>query len=301
MGLGGRALREVRHRGGVDAARQEHRDRHVAREVQADVLLQHPSELLLLHLLPRRGPGDGPERLRPEDAAAAVELEGLTRPEQLDALYGGARADDEPAPRDGRRRAEVEPGRPEEPGGEQRPDLRRERDRPGATGVRVAGQVERLHPEGIPGEEEPPRRGVPEGDGEHAPGPPERVGAVPAEGPQQDGRVPGGREGLAGRGEPLPELDVVVDLAVERDDVPGRRVHHRLRAGGGEVEDREAPVREHRGPAPLVRGRLPRPRAVGPAVDHRGAHRRERRAVARGPLPDDPRDPAHGRSPPSRG
>jgi len=90
------------------------------------------------------------------------------------------------------------------------------------------------------------------------------------------------------------ELGVVEDLAVEDDDVPGRRIDHRLRAGGGEVEDREPPVSEQRAEPPCVRRGLPRASGVGPAVKHGVAHPLECAAVAIVDAAEDASDATHG-------
>ena len=62
----------------------------------------------------------------------------------------------------------------------------------------------------------------------------------------------------------LPQLAVVVDLAVvDHREAAGVR-QHRLRAGLGQVHDREPPVAED--DFPVVT--LPRPAGVRPAVQH---------------------------------
>ena len=61
--------------------------------------------------------------------------------------------------------------------------------------------------------------------------------------------------------QPGPEFPVVVDFAVEDERHPTARIGHRLVAGRGEVEDREADVREAD-----ATGR-PDALAVGPPMD----------------------------------
>ena len=106
----------------------------------------------------------------------------------------------------------------------------------------------------ISGEQQPAPLRVPEGEGEHAAQPAHRVRSVQAEGAQHDGGIAGGLEILTLSQQAPPHLAKIVDLAVERDDVPGYRIHHWLGAGGREVEDGEPAVGQKRTPSAVVSG-----------------------------------------------
>ena len=74
----------------------------------------------------------------------------------------------------------------------------------------------------------------------------------------------------------VPQLEEVVDLAVERDHEPPARREHRLVTFGREVEDREAAVAER--DLPVVAD--PDPRVVGPPVHQRRDHPARVRSVS---------------------
>ena len=91
---------------------------------------------------------------------------------------------------------------------------------------------------------------------------------------------------MAGALELVPQLAVVVELAVLDDGDPAVLVRDRLIAGL-EVDDREPPSgKPHRafGEGPV---------GVGPAVDERRAHRRELIGWGGAAGPCDSADPAH--------
>ena len=70
------------------------------------------------------------------------------------------------------------------------------------------------------------------------------------------------------------QLGGIIDLAVIGDDEAAAGRHHRLRAGGRQIDDREPPVAERQA------GRVvaPQPARVGPAMEQAVAHRlRQRR------------------------
>ena len=94
------------------------------------------------------------------------------------------------------------------------------------------------------------------------------------------------REAVPGALELVPQLAVVVELAVLDDGDPAVLVRDRLVAGR-EVDDREPPGGEaHRA---FDEG----PIGVGPAVDERRAHRREPGGVDGAAGRRDSADPAH--------
>ena len=84
-----------------------------------------------------------------------------------------------------------------------------------------------------------------------------------------------------------PQVTIVVDLAVEGDDVPGDRIEHRLHAGRRQVEDREPAVRQQRAPAAVVGRRGPDAVGIGAAMEHGIVHPLQRRAVGRVEPSDD--------------
>ena len=126
-----------------------------------------------------------------------------------------------------------------------------------AFGIGRPCQVERLDAERIPGQREPALLGVPAGEREHAAQPAHRFRPMQAERAKHHGRVAGGLYLLPLGHEAPPQVAEIVDLAVEDDHVPGHRVHHRLGAGGREVEDREPAMGKQRAPAASVRRRRP--------------------------------------------
>ena len=237
--------------------------------------------------------GDAPEVLLADLLAGAVELEQPARPEEVDALDGGTRADHEAVPHAAGHGLRVKARRAEQPGGQQGTKLRGEGHRPACVRIRRPRQVERLDAQRIPGQQEPALLRVPAGEGEHAAQPAHRVRPVQAERAQHDGRVAGGLELLPLGHQAPPQVAEVVDLAVEDHHVPGHRVHHGLGAGGREVEDGEPAVGEQRAPAAGVRRGDPRPAGVRAAVDHGVAHPLQRGAVGLVQSSDDPGDATH--------
>ena len=169
---------------------------------------------------------------------------------------------------------------------EKRFQLRREGETP-----RVSGEIERFDPKAVARDEQPPLPRVPQRERPH-PVEAELAVCAPA--------IVGGRDhfGIALRREPVsgafefgPQLDEVVELAVERRPIAAAGGAHRLAAALGGIENRKPPVAERE------RGALvdERPFAVRPAV-REGARepldgrRRDGLAV---PVPN-PGYPAHG-------
>ena len=158
---------------------------------------------------------------------------------------------------------------------EQRLDLRRRPQRPP-----VVGDVERLDPVGVAGQQQPGAVGVPEREREHAPEVLDERRPLLLVEPEQDLGVRRRPEAVALPLEVALERLVVVDLAVEDDRhrpalAPGR---HRLGAALGEVDDREPAVPQ----ADAAVGPRPRPLGVRPARRHPVARGRERRRVGGG-------------------
>ena len=108
------------------------------------------------------------------------------------------------------------------------------------------------------------------------------AGAVEHQQPQQHLGVAGAAQSLAARLELATQLPVVVNLAVEHDQMSAVE-HHRLRRACAEVDDRETPMHEQN----VRSGRRPRPGSVratvrqAPCPGHRPAPADQRSASRR--------------------
>ena len=118
-----------------------------------------------------------------------------------------------------------------------------------------------------------------------------------AERAQHHGGIAAGLELLALGLQAAPEVDVIVDFAIEGDDVPGDGVEHRLHAGRRQIENREPAMRQQRAPAAIVRRRGPDTGGVRPAMDHGVVHPFQRRAVGLVQSSDNTGNAAHQISP----
>ena len=155
------------------------------------------------------------------------------------------------------------------------------------------GVIQRLDAEGIAREEQFLFALVPDAEREHAAQRVHHRRAALCVQVQQDFGVRLRAEGVALGLQFAPQLAIVVDFPVVGDRQASVGGGHGLRAGLGQVDDREAAVRE----ADLPVGRHPQPRAVGAAPDHvlpdaqqfRLVHRRRRL-----PVRVNSRYPAHG-------
>src|SRR5262249_3132063 len=143
-----RPLRQVRDRGGVDAAREENPERHVAREVLLQAILHQTTHTLLVHPLGLATRG-APVVLRQLLAALRVEALERSGPDRLDSFHRRRGTDDEPVPQDRRRRLGVEARPAEQARGKQRSNLGGERERPPGRRIPRARYVERLDAERI--------------------------------------------------------------------------------------------------------------------------------------------------------
>lgn len=122
-------------------------------------------------------------------------------------------------------------------------DLGGEGKKPGG-GLGCRGPVEGLDAERVAGEGEFLLVVVPDGNGEHAAQAGKHGGAIFGKEGENNFSIAGGAEGVAARDELSAELLVVVDFAVEDEDVATvGRMHGLIGAGCG-VENGEAGVRE---------------------------------------------------------
>ena len=155
----------------------------------------------------------------------------------------------------------------------------------------VLGVVERLLAHAVPGEEEAAPRGVPEGDGEHAPEASHPCGPELLVAVDDDLRVGARGEAVPPGCERLSQLGEVVDLAVEHHGDGAVLVEHRLVACR-QIDDAEPPVPEpHPGADVEAVG-------VGAPMPQLRRHAAQEPAVHRvaGIGVDDSRDAAHQRA-----
>ena len=156
--------------------------------------------------------------------------------------------------------------------------LRREaglRQEPGYLGREAQGAPlqtvdQGLHSQPVARQEERAPPPVPQGDREHADETAQEIGPVGQIELQQD-------LGVARRSEPdaaplhlFPQLDVIVDLTVPRQDDLAVRAQHRHVPGRRQVEDRQSPARQADARCDVLS------RVVGTAVRHRFRHGAER-------------------------
>ena len=266
--------------GRVDPAREQHADRHVGDEVGAHGVAHAGAQLLdelrlvlVAHLGRRnrgrpRVPDEGAPSVLPGEDVPGLELPHVAedRQRRRDGVEG----------EEGLERVEVDLS------ARQRAQLGGEREL--VAGLAV---VERLDPVAVAREDEAVSLGVPEGDREHAAQPVREALPVLLVEMDEHLGVAARREAVPGALELVPQLAVVVDLAVLDDRDPAVLVRDRLVARR-EVDDREPPGRE----APPTRRRKA-PSGVGPAVDERRAHRREAAGVDGAAGHRDSADPAH--------
>jgi hypothetical protein len=275
----GRPRQELDDRAGIDPAREEGADRHIAHRVlgghateQVHQRVGRRLDLLLLELPVARDP-DASVGFEHEEAA------GLELPDVA-----------QQRPRGGR---ELVAHDVEESLGVDRPrhlriaeqglDLRGEAE--AAAGQRV---VERLEPQPVAGQHEAAAAGVPDRVGEHAREEADGVGPVLLVGVDDHLRVGPAAKAVTARFESVTDVEVVVDLAVVGDPDRAVLVAERLAAVLAQIDDREAPMAQRR---PVVE--------IGPvgirsAVGDRVLHPLEQILVA----PVEPADAAHDRRPP---
>ena len=287
-------LRQVGDGGGIDPAGEEHAQRHIAGQMQAHRFEKLGAKRLFADgRLVRGALLDAPESARTRRLSSPVKHAQFPRPDHLDPADDCPRADDEAVPHDRRQRMRIQPRRCEQPGRENGAHFGGQQQRPFAPRVGIGGDVQRLDTQRVARHRERARARVPQREGEHAAELFHRVDAVSREEPKHDGRIAGRVELLAGRGELLPQRHVVVNLAVEDDDLPGDRIGHRLGCGGGEVEDGEPPVREHAAEAVGIGLAHPGAARVRAAVGQGTFHPSQGIVIARSDATDDAFDATH--------
>ncbi len=144
--------------------------------------------------------------------------------------------------------------------------------------ARTGRHVQRLDAEWVAGAEQFAFHRVPQGKGEHAPQPGQRVGAPVVIGGDDRLAVPvGGEYGAMLGAQLLAQLQVVVDLAVEHQHIPVgglRRAPAQRLVAVGDIDDRQPVEPQHRGwPCVVVR---PCARLVGTTVAHQVRRARNR-------------------------
>jgi hypothetical protein len=260
--LRGLLRRERREHAGVDAAREQHADRHVRDEVRTHRVAEPRPQLLdelRLVVVPL---GQRPRAREPLEPRGAALPDEQVAGRQLAHLAEDRERRRHRVEREERlERVEVDLA------ARQRAQLRRESELVAAGAV-----VERLDPEAVAREHEPLPRRVPERDCEHAAQPSREVEAPLLVAVDEHLGVAVRREAMAVALEPVAQLGVVVDLAV-LDDVDRLVLVRERLVAGVEVDDRESP----RGQSDrAVDERAVR---VRPPVDERRAHPRERLGV----------------------
>jgi hypothetical protein len=265
-------LRERRDQRGVQPAGQVGPDRDVGAQPQPHAVGQHLAEPGARGVVLRAPPA--------REAHNAPALPHQERPRRQLRDAGEARARRARRPQRERLIQPVEVGRRLDLArGEQRLGLRAEHECP-----RPLGVVQRAHAEAVAGEQQAPPRGLPVRQREVAVEAAQRRRALLLEQPQHDLGV-GGR--LEPRAQRSPQLDVVEDLAVERQQ-RSARAGHRLPAAG-DVDDRQP--RGHQPGAGVER----QPEPVRAAMAQRAGHPQQRRLVHRRLRvgAHDPAQPAH--------
>ena len=145
----------------------------------------------------------------------------------------------------------------------------------------------------IPGQQQPALLLIPACEGKHAAQPAHRIASMQAERPQHHGGIAARLELLPLAFQAPPQIAVIVDLAVERDDVPGNGIEHRLDAGRRQVEDRKPAVRQQRAPAAIIRRRGPYTMGIRAAMEHGVVHPLQRSTVGRINASNDSGDATH--------
>ena len=177
---------------------------------------------------------------------------------------------------------------------DKRADLRGEAD-----GVAVVRVIQGFDPMRIACEEKLPLPGIPQGESEHPAQTANHGRAVLAVQVQEDLGIRVRAKEHAFALQLFTQDEVIVDFAVEGDDLCAVHSVHRLCAGLGKVDDGQSSVCEPQ--AAVVRN--PASAAVGPARGHRVTHADELVAIDRSrrlPVGEDAVKPAHRSVPHSR-
>ena len=220
------------HGGGVEAAAQERRDRHVAHQVGPDGLVE-PVHDLRFQLARSGGPLSREIPVLPgREAAGVIPLGRVARLELANCAERCRGRRDVPELEIRVERVPVELSMRQADNVECL-QLRREPDSPGS-----GRDVERLDAEPVAGEEQRLLGRVPDGEREHAAQPLHALRPVLFVEMQDDLGVALSGEHVSLRDQPTPELAVVVDLAVEDDDLRVVFVEDRL-SSARQIDDAE--------------------------------------------------------------
>jgi hypothetical protein len=256
---------------GIDPAREEDADRNVADQMLTRRSLELDAERLEILDVGSLRRGQGPVGHWRWKSPIEADLGEVSGREGAHIRHGSLIAVDESVPgvsRQGlRRQPPLHGSRCEESahlGGEQ--------DRRAAFGIHGARVVQRLDPDAIARDDEDAPSRVPQGKGEHPPQALHAVGAPDPVGAEEDFRVGPRVESLPHPAEFVSKLLESVDLPVEDQHAAGQLVVHRLIRFAAQVDDREAPVREHDSTISLSKRGTPRRAGIGSAVDLGGAH-----------------------------
>ncbi len=259
-----RALHHQAHDGGgIEPAREEGADRHVGQHMGADRVVEAAAQLGDELLVRGRGPRIGGNR---PEVPGGADGEPPSLPGRA---FPGAEGEDALVDRSRRRHGEPRKVVADRGGidlggegaaGQESGDLRGE-----AQPLPVLAVVERLDAEGVPGQEQPFVRGIPDRKGEHPAQASQAVLAPLGVRGEQDLRVALGVERPAGGAQLGPQLAEIVDRAVEdQAETPVRGAH-------GLVAVRRVENRQSAHPEGGLAFRL-QAAVVGTAMEHGGAH-----------------------------
>ena len=258
-----------RDRRGVEPAREEHAERHVGHQPDPDrvahALPQLPGELVVRALIRL-----GREEAMPVAANGKLALlvDGVRGGRQLvDALEGG-----EARGHVAQAQVEIE-GLLVELARNGRIAEKRLHFRAEDQTIAAEVVIDRLLAQPVSREEEPLSPCVPDGEGEHPRDALRQRVAPLLVAVDEDLGIAAAAEDMSARDELRAQIEVVVDLAVERDPDGAVLVAHRLRAGRGEIDDGQAAMTEGDGAVDVHAG------AVGSAVRNDLRHARDQIAV----------------------
>ena len=301
-----RALRlhQRDHGRGIDAAGQERTKRHVGDHPQLDGIAKERVEPLdslvwvrggiVAPLASRRDAAQVPEAFRRRRQTLA-QRQDVTGSKLLRLAIDGARLRDITVAQVADDRIVVDRRSPRG-GGAKRLELRRKQNP-----LRRRRVVERLDAEAVACQHQASRLAVPQREGKHA----DRALDRGFDAPQRAGFKQHFGIGIAahrtaGRLQLAADVAVIVDFAVEGDDVTPIRRMHRLRAAGTEIDDGEPALTERHAGLGLDPDRAGIGTAMPHRLDHGFADRAQRRTRGRRAPIDHARNAAHSITPTAR-